>query len=221
MLWIDLPIFVATTASAAVFFLCAQRELYPKDWKRDIWFFPFVLALGIGLSINNARAVLEAIFNRRSDFCRTPKYGIEKAKQRWESSRYSAVRTVTPLVEFTFAGYFHILRISCFSKSRISVSTLSNVVSNWFRIRSVQLDLAAYDAAPVELTGHFRRLNQDGKDFCNCAISCQLCGIQPRSESLSCTISVGCSSAAAKSGSGGCRFACADAGAGSRDETRR
>ena len=106
VLWIDLPIFVATTASAAVFFLCAQRELYPKDWKRDIWFFPFVLALGIGLSINNARAVLEAIFNRRSDFCRTPKYGIEKTKQRWESSRYSAVRTVTPLIEFTFAGYF-------------------------------------------------------------------------------------------------------------------
>jgi cellulose synthase/poly-beta-1,6-N-acetylglucosamine synthase-like glycosyltransferase len=106
VLWIDLPIFVATTASAAVFFLCAQRELYPKDWKRDIWFFPFVLALGIGLSINNARAVLEAIFNRRSDFCRTPKYGIEKTKQRWESSRYSAVRTVTPLIEFTFAVYF-------------------------------------------------------------------------------------------------------------------
>src|SRR5271157_803093 len=106
VLWIDLPIFVATTASAAVFFLCAQRELYPKDWKRDIWFFPFVLALGIGLSINNARAVLEAIFNRRSDFCRTPKYGIEKKKQRWESSGYSAVRTVTPLVEFIFAVYF-------------------------------------------------------------------------------------------------------------------
>jgi hypothetical protein len=106
LLWIDLPIFVATTASAAIFFLCAQRELYPRDWKREIWFFPFVLALGIGLSINNARAVLEAIFNRRSDFCRTPKYGIEKTKQRWESSRYSAVRTVTPLVEFTFAVYF-------------------------------------------------------------------------------------------------------------------
>jgi hypothetical protein len=105
-LWIDLPIFVVTTASAAVFFLCAQRELYPKSWKREIWFFPFVLALGIGLSINNARAVLEAIFNRRSDFCRTPKYGIEKARQRWESSRYTAVRTVTPVVELIFAVYF-------------------------------------------------------------------------------------------------------------------
>jgi cellulose synthase/poly-beta-1,6-N-acetylglucosamine synthase-like glycosyltransferase len=106
MLLIDLPIFVATTVSAAVFYLCAQKELYPKDWKREIWFFPFVLALGIGLSINNARAVLEAVFNRRSDFCRTPKYGIERTKQRWQSSRYAAVRTVIPLVEFIFAVYF-------------------------------------------------------------------------------------------------------------------
>jgi len=81
MLLIDLPIFAATTMSTAVFYLCAQRELYPKDWKREIWFLPFVLALGIGLSINNARAVLEAIFNRTSSFYRTPKYGIERARQ--------------------------------------------------------------------------------------------------------------------------------------------
>jgi cellulose synthase/poly-beta-1,6-N-acetylglucosamine synthase-like glycosyltransferase len=105
MLLVDLPIFVATTASTAVFYLCAQRELRPKDWKREIWFFPFVLALGIGLSINNARAVLEAIFNRRSDFCRTPKYGIERAKQEW-GSHYTAVRTMIPLVELIFALYF-------------------------------------------------------------------------------------------------------------------
>jgi cellulose synthase/poly-beta-1,6-N-acetylglucosamine synthase-like glycosyltransferase len=106
MVLVDLPIFVVTTVSTAVFYLCAQRELYPKDWKREILFFPFVLALGIGLSINNARGVLEAIFNRKSDFCRTPKYGIERAAQQWKSSRYSAVRTVIPLVEFIFAVYF-------------------------------------------------------------------------------------------------------------------
>jgi uncharacterized membrane protein (DUF485 family) len=102
---IDFPIFIVTTVSTTIFYLCAQRELHPKTWKREIWFFPFVLALGIGLSINNGRAVLEAIFNRRSDFYRTPKYGIERAKQEWKS-RYSAVRTVIPLIEFLFAVYF-------------------------------------------------------------------------------------------------------------------
>jgi cellulose synthase/poly-beta-1,6-N-acetylglucosamine synthase-like glycosyltransferase len=106
MFMVDVPIFVATTASAAVFYLCAQRELYPRTWKRDIWFFPFVLALGIGLSINNARGVLEAIFNRQSDFSRTPKYGIVRTKQQWQTSKYSPVRTVIPLVELIFACYF-------------------------------------------------------------------------------------------------------------------
>jgi cellulose synthase/poly-beta-1,6-N-acetylglucosamine synthase-like glycosyltransferase len=106
MLMIDLPIFVATTFSAAVFYLCAQRELYPRTWRREISFFPFVLALGIGLSVNNARAVLEAVFNRKSEFSRTPKYGVVHTKQRWEGSKYRAVRTVIPLVELIFAFYF-------------------------------------------------------------------------------------------------------------------
>jgi cellulose synthase/poly-beta-1,6-N-acetylglucosamine synthase-like glycosyltransferase len=106
MLMIDLPIFVATTFSAAVFYLCAQRELYPRTWRREISFFPFVLALGIGLSINNARAVLEAVFNRKSEFSRTPKYGVVHTKQEWEGSKYRAVRTVIPLVELIFAFYF-------------------------------------------------------------------------------------------------------------------
>ena len=105
MLLIDLPIFVATTVSSTVFYLCAQRELHPKDWKREILFFPFVLALGVGLSINNARAVLEAIFNRSSEFRRTPKYGVE-TKHRPRGSPYTAVQTVLPLVEFGFAVYF-------------------------------------------------------------------------------------------------------------------
>src|SRR5499427_7566801 len=33
MLMVDLPIFVATTVSVAVFYLCAQRELYPRQWR--------------------------------------------------------------------------------------------------------------------------------------------------------------------------------------------
>ena len=111
---VDLPIFVATTFSVAVFYLCAQRELYPRAWKREIWFFPFVLALGIGLSINNARAVLEAIFNQRSDFTRTPKYGIETTRDQWRKNRYAALRTIIPVIELLFAIYFSYFVFSAF-----------------------------------------------------------------------------------------------------------
>ena len=37
---------------------------------------PFVMAVGIGLSVRNAKAVLEAIFGHQSEFARTPKYNI-------------------------------------------------------------------------------------------------------------------------------------------------
>jgi hypothetical protein len=106
MVAVDLPIFVATSVSTTIFYLSAQRELYPKEWKRDIWFFPFVLSLSVGLSINNAKAVLEAIFNRKSEFRRTPKYGVVQSTQNWRSSRYSAIRTMIPIVEIMFAIYF-------------------------------------------------------------------------------------------------------------------
>lgn len=103
---IDLPIFAATTLSVAVFYLCAQRELYPKDWKREILFFPFVLALGIGLSISNARAVLEAVFNHRSAFARTPKYGFALENGSPKENRYARLQKVLPMVEIFFAIYF-------------------------------------------------------------------------------------------------------------------
>jgi cellulose synthase/poly-beta-1,6-N-acetylglucosamine synthase-like glycosyltransferase len=103
---IDLPIFGATTLSVAVFYLCAQRELYPKDWKREILFFPFVLALGIGLSISNARAVLEAVFNHQSPFARTPKYGFGLADRVRKKNHYAGFRCVFPIVELFFAIYF-------------------------------------------------------------------------------------------------------------------
>jgi cellulose synthase/poly-beta-1,6-N-acetylglucosamine synthase-like glycosyltransferase len=103
---IDLPIFATTTLSVAIFYLCAQRELYPKDWKREILFFPFVLALGIGLSISNARAVLEAVFNHQSPFARTPKYGSALAQRLRKKNRYAAFRNAFPIIELLFAIYF-------------------------------------------------------------------------------------------------------------------
>jgi hypothetical protein len=68
------------------------------------------MALGIGMSINNARAVLEALFNQESGFVRTPKYGIEKKKTNSAPSsgagRYKAIKSVTPVVEFLFGAFF-------------------------------------------------------------------------------------------------------------------
>jgi cellulose synthase/poly-beta-1,6-N-acetylglucosamine synthase-like glycosyltransferase len=86
--YIDLPLFISATFSVTFFYTCAQREIYP-DWKGRLKFIPFHLALGIGLSVNNAKAVLEAIFNYSSEFKRTPKYAIEKKSDEWKNKKYT------------------------------------------------------------------------------------------------------------------------------------
>lgn len=102
----DLPIFLTASVSVAVFYICAQRELHPRTWMKEILFLPALIALGVGLSINNARAVLEAVFNHQSEFKRTPKYGIENRTQTWRSCRYLPLKSFLPLAEMGFAFYF-------------------------------------------------------------------------------------------------------------------
>src|SRR5437660_4976525 len=103
---IDVPIFLAASASVGLFYICAQRELHPRTWMREILFLPCLLALVIGLSLNNARAVLEALINHKSDFTRTPKYGIERKSQHWRSCKYRPLKSILPLLELAFAVYF-------------------------------------------------------------------------------------------------------------------
>jgi cellulose synthase/poly-beta-1,6-N-acetylglucosamine synthase-like glycosyltransferase len=103
---IDVPIFLTASLSVAVFYICAQRELHPRTWMKEILLLPALLALGVGLSLNNARAVLEAVFNHQSDFARTPKYGIERKKQAWRTYKYMPLKSLLPIAEMAFALYF-------------------------------------------------------------------------------------------------------------------
>ena len=103
---VDIPIFLAASASVGLFYICAQRELHPATWIKELLFLPCMLALGIGLSLNNARAVVEAMINHKSDFTRTPKYGIERKSQSWRSCKYRPLKSALPLAELAFAIYF-------------------------------------------------------------------------------------------------------------------
>ena len=81
MLLIDVPLFFAATLSVANFYVVSQRELY-ADWRQRLKYLPFLMSIGIGLCVNNTRAVLEALFGKQSEFARTPKYGIERDRRR-------------------------------------------------------------------------------------------------------------------------------------------
>jgi cellulose synthase/poly-beta-1,6-N-acetylglucosamine synthase-like glycosyltransferase len=103
---VDIPIFLSASLPAMVFYLCCQRELYPRSWWKEILYMPALLALGIGLAVNNARAVIEAMLGHQSEFTRTAKYGIQTKSQSWKRARYSPLKSILPFFELGFATYF-------------------------------------------------------------------------------------------------------------------
>jgi hypothetical protein len=105
MLLIDVPLFFAATASVANFYVVSQRELY-GDWKARLRYIPFLMSIGIGLAVNNTRAVLEALFRHESAFARTPKYGVERAADDWVGKKYRQTVAFQPLVEIALGLYF-------------------------------------------------------------------------------------------------------------------
>lgn len=102
-LW-EIIVFVFTTTSVTVFYMVSQRELY-RDWKWRLKDVPFILALGIGMCINNASAVSEALLSRETPFVRTAKYRIESIKDSWKGKIYRSVNNRSLFVELFFAVY--------------------------------------------------------------------------------------------------------------------
>lgn len=105
MLLIDVPLFFAATASVANFYVVSQRELYP-DWKTRLRYVPILMSVGIGLAVNNTRAVLEALLHHETAFARTPKYGIERGSDQWAGKKYQQAVAIQPLVEIALGLYF-------------------------------------------------------------------------------------------------------------------
>jgi len=99
---VDIPIFLATSVSIFIFYAVALRHAEPKNWIKKITLLPGLIALGIGMSVNNARGVLEAVFKKQSEFTRTPKRGnlVDGTTQ------YVPPRTWVPIAEVLFAVYF-------------------------------------------------------------------------------------------------------------------
>jgi cellulose synthase/poly-beta-1,6-N-acetylglucosamine synthase-like glycosyltransferase len=105
MLVIDLPLFMAATASVGSFYMVCQRELH-ADWMKRIVYVPILMAVGIGLAINNTRAVVEAVMDWRTPFVRTPKYHIEAGGDEWVTKKYRLSSVVQPMCEVALGLYF-------------------------------------------------------------------------------------------------------------------
>jgi cellulose synthase/poly-beta-1,6-N-acetylglucosamine synthase-like glycosyltransferase len=106
MVFIDLPLIMAAFWSISAFYVVAQRELYPKNWKRSILLLPVLMAVGVALTVVNTRAVMEALFGVTTGFVRTPKYAIGDRPMNLENKRYRRKSGFLPYIEIAVGTYF-------------------------------------------------------------------------------------------------------------------
>ena len=105
LLLVDVPLFCAAALSMVNFYAVSQRAVR-RDWLSQLRYVPLAIAVGVGLSVNNTRAVLGALRRARPRFERTPKYGVVGRRDEWRTKRYRQAVAGQPLVELALGIYF-------------------------------------------------------------------------------------------------------------------
>jgi cellulose synthase/poly-beta-1,6-N-acetylglucosamine synthase-like glycosyltransferase len=82
-----MSVFVLAFIASFLFYLYSQKDVY-EDWRSRVLLFPVFMSGSMGFAINNTKAVFEALINKKSEFVRTPKYGIEGHKDTWKDKKY-------------------------------------------------------------------------------------------------------------------------------------
>ena len=100
-----MSVFTFAFIGSFLFYLFSQKDVY-QDWQRRIFLFPVFMAGSMGLALNNSRAVLEGLFNKKSEFVRTPKYSIQNKKDSWTDKSYVPMKiSSTVVLEIILAFY--------------------------------------------------------------------------------------------------------------------
>ncbi len=105
LLALDLPIFLLATGSVLAFYLLSQRKAL-AGWSGSLRYLPALMSVGVGLCVNNTRAVLEALAGLRTGFVRTPKLRVEGRDCPRGPRKYRGSLSPLTLLEAALGIYF-------------------------------------------------------------------------------------------------------------------
>jgi hypothetical protein len=110
LLLTDGPFFLLNAVSVGLYFGLSQREVYNnKNWTRRLKYVPGLMSLGIGLCLNQAKAVLEGFFTDDIEFKRTPKLGVDESgngAKNQKARAYKVPKSLLTILEAAFAIYY-------------------------------------------------------------------------------------------------------------------
>lgn len=97
--YLFIGLLIPAAAGPSLGYLVCQYYGHPEDWKQRVLRLPFLLVIGFGICLSNAKAVIEGAFGNDSTFIRTPKAGANAIKA------YGVKRNWLPRFELAFALY--------------------------------------------------------------------------------------------------------------------
>lgn len=103
----DGPFFLLNAVSVGLYFGLSQRELTDnRGWSSRLKYIPGLMSLGIGLGLNQAKAVLEGFFTDDKEFKRTPKLGVDANGKTLNKRAYKVPKSLITFLELGFALYY-------------------------------------------------------------------------------------------------------------------
>lgn len=103
-LWIHLPMLLGTGTTLGTYCVISQRAL-GRSVMRTLLHLPALIAVAAGISVNQARAVVEGAIGHASEFVRTPKRGLTGVQRCKRGKSYRGLRNLTYLAELALAAY--------------------------------------------------------------------------------------------------------------------
>lgn len=113
-LWLHVPTFAVTVLTLGGYCATSQRALRRSTW-RALAQLPVLVAVTVGICVNQSRAIIEGVLGKQSEFVRTPKHGLTDPRSMrhrrgfgaaaWRLLRYRGARDLMPIAEVALALY--------------------------------------------------------------------------------------------------------------------
>jgi hypothetical protein len=100
-----ISIFMYLLMGPGGYLLVINKTWSGEKWREKAQQFFFLIFYSAGLSVNNTVAVFDAVFGKKNEFLRTPKFGIVSKSDDWRNKEYVLPFTKTTLLEVFFAIY--------------------------------------------------------------------------------------------------------------------
>jgi cellulose synthase/poly-beta-1,6-N-acetylglucosamine synthase-like glycosyltransferase len=151
-----ISIFMYVMMGPGGYLIIINKTWSGEKWREKAQQFFFLMFYSTGLSVNNTVAVFDAVFGRKNEFLRTPKFGIVNQSDNWKNKQYVLPFTKTTLLEMFFAIY------GCMAVF-ISIFTGNSIYSPMVAIPTIGFIYVAYLSV---VHSSFRKRKQTaGRDY--------------------------------------------------------